>query len=197
MVFFFRLINFLKKFIFLSNLILNMVKKFNNDEIFIKGLLDSKMKPAEILKKYKEKYKSLKLTYQKLNYWKSIKFNKPIVRKVIRPQAPQHTANAAREEAEVARKQQEMADKAAETAASAQAKLAEKERIAAQKAAEKAEAERLRAEEKRRVQAEREAEKAKEKSQKVKDRVIGNILGSAGSAIGRKAIDKIFKDIFK
>ena len=79
--FFFRLINFLKKFIFLSNLILNMVKKFNNDEIFIKGLLDSKMKPAEILKKYKEKYKSLKLTYQKLNYWKSIKFNKPIVRK--------------------------------------------------------------------------------------------------------------------
>ena len=58
-----------------------MVKKFNNDEIFIKGLLDSKMKPAEILKKYKEKYKSLKLTYQKLNYWKSIKFNKPIVRK--------------------------------------------------------------------------------------------------------------------
>ena len=43
-----------------------MVKKFNNDEIFIKGLLDSKMKPAEILKKYKEKYKSLKLTYQKL-----------------------------------------------------------------------------------------------------------------------------------
>ena len=58
-----------------------MVKKFNNDEIFIKGLLDSKIKPAEILKKYKEKYKSLKLTYQKLNYWKSIKFNKPIVRK--------------------------------------------------------------------------------------------------------------------
>ena len=39
------------------------------------------MKPAEIMKKYKEKYKSLKLTYQKLNYWKSIKFNKPIVRK--------------------------------------------------------------------------------------------------------------------
>ena len=65
----------------MSNLILNMVKKFENDEIFIEGLLDSKMKPAEILKKYKEKYKSLKLTYQKLNYWKSIKFNKPIVRK--------------------------------------------------------------------------------------------------------------------
>ena len=58
-----------------------MVKKFNNDEIFIKGLLDSKMKPAKIMKKYKKKFKSLKLTYQKLNYWKSIDFNKPIVRK--------------------------------------------------------------------------------------------------------------------
>ena len=39
------------------------------------------MKPAEIMKKYKKKFKSLKLTYQKLNYWKSIDFNKPIVRK--------------------------------------------------------------------------------------------------------------------
>ena len=104
---------------------------------------------------------------------------------------------AAAEEAAAAEKQQIAAEKAAEKAASEQAKLAEKERIAAQKAADKAEAERVRAEEKRRLEAEREAKKAKEKSQKVKDRVIGNILGSAGSAIGRKAIDKIFKGIFK
>ena len=58
-----------------------MVKKFNNDEIFIKGLLDSGMKPAEILRKYKEKCKSLNLNHQKLHYWKKIEFNKPIVRR--------------------------------------------------------------------------------------------------------------------
>lgn len=104
---------------------------------------------------------------------------------------------AAQEEAEIARKQQEMAEKAAEKAANEQAKLAEKERIAAQKAAEKAEAVRIKAEEKRRLEAEREAKKAKEKSQKAKDRLLGNILGSAGSTIGRKITDKIFKDIFK
>ena len=103
----------------------------------------------------------------------------------------------ARVEAEAAEKQQIAAEKAAEKAANEQAKLAEKERIAAQKAAEKAEAERIKAEERRRVAAEKEAKKAKEKSQKVNDRVIGNILGSAGSAIGRKTIDKIFKKIFK
>ena len=104
---------------------------------------------------------------------------------------------AAAEEAEIARKQQEMADKAAEKAANEQAKLAEKERIAAQRAMEKAEAQRVRDEEKRRAQAEREAQKAKEKSQKARDRLLGNILGSAGSTIGRKITDKIFKDIFK
>ena len=49
-----------------------MVKKFNNDEIFIKGLLDSGMKPAEILKTYKKKCKSLNLNNQKLNYWKKL-----------------------------------------------------------------------------------------------------------------------------
>ena len=49
----------------------------------------------------------------------------------------------------------------------------------------------------RRAQAEREAARAKEKSQKAKDRLLGNILGSAGSTIGRKITDKIFKDIFK
>lgn len=103
----------------------------------------------------------------------------------------------ARVEAEAAEKQQIAAQKAAEKAANEQAKLAEKERIAAQKAAEKAEAERIKAEERRRIAAEKEAKKAKEKSQKVKDRVLGNILGSAGSTIGRKITDKILKDIFK
>lgn len=103
----------------------------------------------------------------------------------------------ARVEAEAAKKQQIAAEKAAEKAANEQAKLAEKERIAAQKAAEKAEAERIKAEERRRIAAEKEAKKAKEKSQKVKDRVLGNILGSAGSTIGRKITDKILKDIFK
>jgi hypothetical protein len=105
--------------------------------------------------------------------------------------------SAAAAEAEIARKQQEMADRAAEKAANEQAKLAEKEYKAAQKAAEKAEADRLRAEEKRRLEAEREAKKAKEKAQKTKDRLLGNILGSAGSTIGRKITNKILKDLFK
>ncbi|MBO7132185.1 DUF853 family protein [Candidatus Saccharibacteria bacterium] len=100
-------------------------------------------------------------------------------------------------EAEAAEKQRLEAEKAAERAANEQAKLAEKERIAAQKAAEKAETERIKAEEKRRAQAEREAEKAKQSTKKKADRFLGNVIGSAGSAIGRKITDKIFKDIFK
>ena len=104
---------------------------------------------------------------------------------------------SARAEAELAEKQRVLAEKAAEKAANEQAKLAEKERIAAEKAAEKAEAVRIKAEEKRRLEAEREAKKAKEKSQKTKDRLIGNIVGSVGSTIGRKITNKIFKDIFK
>lgn len=104
---------------------------------------------------------------------------------------------AAEEEAKIAQKQQEMAEKAAEKAANEQAKLAEKEYKAAERAAQKAEAERVRAEEKRRLEAEREAKKAKERSQKAKDRLLGNIAGSVGSTLGRKITDKIFKDIFK
>lgn len=105
--------------------------------------------------------------------------------------------DAAHAEAEAAQKQQIAAERAAEKAANEQAKLAEKERIAAQKAAEKAEADRIKAEEKRRLEAEREAKKAKEKAQKTKDRLLGNIVGSVGSTLGRKITDKIFKDIFK
>lgn len=100
-------------------------------------------------------------------------------------------------EAEAAEKQQIEAEKAAEKAASEQAKLAEKERIAAEKAAQKAEAERAKAEEKRRTQAEREASKSKKSTKSNADRLIGNIFGSAGSAIGRKITNKILKDIFK
>ena len=103
----------------------------------------------------------------------------------------------AQEEAKAAEKQQLAANKAAEKAANEQAKLAEKERIAAEKAAKKAEAERAKAEEKRRLEAEREAKKAKERSQKTRDRLIGNIVGSVGSTLGRKITDKLFKDIFK
>ena len=117
---------------------------------------------------------------------------------IIQQKADTEAAEAsARLEAEAAEKQQKAAEKAAEKAANEQAKLAEKERIAAQKALEKAEAARIKAEEKRRLQAEREAIKAKERSQKTRDRLLGNILGSAGSTIGRKITDKIFKDIFK
>ena len=117
---------------------------------------------------------------------------------IIQQKANTEAAEAsARLEAEAAEKQQIAAEKAAEKAANEQAKLAEKERIAAQKALEKAEAARIKAEEKRRLQAEREAIKAKERSQKTRDRLLGNFLGSAGSTIGRKITDKIFKDIFK
>ncbi len=102
-------------------------------------------------------------------------------------------------EADAAEKQRIEAEKAAEKAANEQAKLAEKERIAAQKAAEKAEAERIKAEEKRRAQAEREASRAKtnSRSRSNADRFLGNVLGSAGSAIGRKITNKLLKDIFK
>lgn len=117
---------------------------------------------------------------------------------IIQQKADTLAAEAvAKEEAEAAQKQQEMAKKAAEKAANEQAKLAEKEFKAAQKAAEKAEAERVRAEEKRRLQAEREALKAKQEVKKKADRFFGNVIGSAGSAIGRKITNKLFKDIFK
>ena len=65
-MFYFFIYYLLKKFIFLSILFLNMVKKFNNDDIFIKGLLYSGMKPPEIKKNYKNKCRELKITFQKL-----------------------------------------------------------------------------------------------------------------------------------
>ena len=99
----------------------------------------------------------------------------------------------ARLEEEAAEKQRIAADKAAEKAAQEQAKLAEKERIAAEKAAEKLANERAKQAEKERIA----AEKAKAKQKSSADRFLGNVLGSAGSAIGRNITNKIFKDIFK
>ena len=117
---------------------------------------------------------------------------------IIQQKADTEAAEAAAQaEAEAAEKQQIAADKAAEKAANEQAKLAEKERIAAAKAAEKAEANRIKDAEKRRAQAEREAEKAKQKNKKMADRFLGNVVGSVGSAVGRKITNKILKDLFK
>lgn len=103
----------------------------------------------------------------------------------------------AKEEALAAEKQQIVAEKAAEKAANEQAKLAEKERIAAEKAAAKLAAEQAKLEEKRRAAAEKEALKTKKSVDKIKDRVIGNVAGSAASTLGRKLTDKILKGIFK
>ena len=117
---------------------------------------------------------------------------------IIQQKADTKAAEAsARIEAEAAEKQRIAADKAAEKAANEQAKLAEKERLAAEKAAAKAEAERIKAEEKRRIAAEKEAEKAKAKPKKIADRFLGNVVGSVGSAVGRKITNKILKDLFK
>ena len=93
--------------------------------------------------------------------------------------------------------QQKAETKAAEEQARLEEEAAEKQRIAADKAAEKA-AEKLANE--RAKQAEKEriaAEKAKAKQKSSADRFLGNVLGSAGSAIGRNITNKIFKDIFK
>lgn len=117
---------------------------------------------------------------------------------IIQQKADTKAAEAsAKIEAEAAEKQRIAADKAAEKAANEQAKLAEKERLAAEKAAAKAEAERIKAEEKRRIAAEKEAEKAKAKPKKIADRFLGNVVGSVGSAVGRKITNKILKDLFK
>ena len=51
-----------------------MVKKFKNDEIFIKGLLDSGSKPAEILKKYKKKIQAFKFDLSKAELLEKNKF---------------------------------------------------------------------------------------------------------------------------
>lgn len=93
----------------------------------------------------------------------------------------------AAKEAEIAEKQRIAAEKAEEKAAKERAKLAEKERVAAEK-------ERIRRE-KENAAARNRTKSSSKKS--ATDRFIGNVLGSAGSAIGRKITNKILKDIFK
>lgn len=90
---------------------------------------------------------------------------------------------------ELAEKEQKIAEKAAkdaeiaeEKAAKERARLAEKE----QKAYEREQTKR-----------EKEQKAASTKQKKLADRFLGNVIGSIGSAAGRKISNKIFKDLFK
>ena len=67
----------------MSNLILNMGKKIDVAKITIKGLLDSGVSPAEIIKEYKNKaeFRHLKLTFQKLYYLANHDFKTEIKRR--------------------------------------------------------------------------------------------------------------------
>ena len=60
-----------------------MVKKIDVAKVTIKGLLDSGINPAKIIKEYKDKknFKHLKLTFQKLYYWKNNDFKTEIKRR--------------------------------------------------------------------------------------------------------------------
>ena len=88
----------------------------------------------------------------------------------------------AAKEAEIAAKAAKEAEKAEEKAAKERAKLAEKERIAA---------------EKEQARREKELAQTKAKQKKLADRFLGNVVGSIGSATGRKITNKILKDLFK
>jgi len=85
-------------------------------------------------------------------------------------------------EAELAEKAAKEAQKAEEKAAKERAKLAEKERVAA---------------EREQARREKEAAQARAKQKKLADRFLGNVVGSIGSATGRKITNKILKDLFK
>jgi hypothetical protein len=124
----------------------------------------------------------------------------PLVGKYDEPEDPESAAEIITQKVETA---------AAEKEAAKEAEIAEKQRIAAEKAEEKAAKERAKLVEKERIAAEKERirrekenatvrTKTKSSSKKTAaDRFIGNVLGSAGSAIGRKITNKILKDIFK
>ena len=60
-----------------------MGKKIDVAKITIKGLLDSGVSPAEIIKEYKNKaeFRHLKLTFQKLYYWANHDFKTEIKRR--------------------------------------------------------------------------------------------------------------------
>jgi hypothetical protein len=102
--------------------------------------------------------------------------------------------------------QQKVETAAAEKEAAREAEIAEKQRIAAEKAEEKAAKERIKLAEKERAAAEKErsqreratsARNAKSSSKTLTDRFLGNVVGSIGSAAGRKITNKILKDLFK
>lgn len=102
---------------------------------------------------------------------------------IITQKAETKAAEAqAAKEAELAEKAAKEAERAEEKAAKERAKLAEKERIAA---------------ERERARQEKEAAQAKAKQKKLTDRFLGNVVGSIGSATGRKITNKILKDLFK
>ncbi len=88
----------------------------------------------------------------------------------------------AAKEAELAEKAAKEAEEAEEKASRERAKLAEKERVAA---------------ERERIRVEKENEKVRAKQKKLADRFLGNVVGSIGSATGRKITNKILKDLFK
>ena len=124
----------------------------------------------------------------------------PLVGKYDEPEDPESAAEIINQISET---------KAAEAQAAKEAEIAEKQRIAAEKAEEKAARERAKLAEKERIAAEKERirrekenatvrTKTKSSSKKsAADRFLGNVIGSAGSAIGRKITNKILKDIFK
>jgi len=102
--------------------------------------------------------------------------------------------------------QQKVETAAAEKEAAREAEIAEKQRIAAEKAEEKAAKERIKLAEKERAAAEKEraqrekatsARNTKSSSKTLTDRFLGNVVGSIGSAAGRKITNKILKDLFK
>ncbi|MBR3131051.1 DUF853 family protein [Candidatus Saccharibacteria bacterium] len=102
----------------------------------------------------------------------------------------------AEKEALLAEKARKEAEKAEAKAERERAKLEEKERVAARKAAEKAEKERAVAE-RERARRTTPARTTKSSSKTLADRFLGNVVGSIGSAAGRKITNKILKDLFK
>jgi membrane protein involved in colicin uptake len=102
----------------------------------------------------------------------------------------------AEKEALLAEKARKEAEEAEAKAEKERAKLEEKERVAARKAAERAEKERAAAE-RERARRTTPARTTKSSSKTLADRFLGNVVGSIGSAAGRKITNKILKDLFK
>jgi hypothetical protein len=90
---------------------------------------------------------------------------------------------------ELAEKEQKIAEKAAKDAEAAEQKaIKERARLAEKE---------QKAYERERLKREKEEKAAAAKQKKLADRFLGNVIGSIGSATGRKISNKIFKDLFK